>query len=316
MRYLSLSSSIKVALLFSLSFTATSTSSPSLFFSNPKPYFPFSLSSRHLHKATAADLLSLLGPEDQASNVDPIEAKQLRSCLKFLVPFNLTSIEDDVVSVKRRSMVGVIGQRREIEEDELIRWPPSSVLDLARLSFDYGGDPGVIHHALDPTIIPELNAYLVFLFEMIASRGPSVGLNVSLNRYDFFHGHLFLAKDTGRLGILFHAKEYPAYDKKVFPFNMGYCQRGSDLAYDSTMNLRNILWLAPMPSSSSDAWVAPGVLVVLDSRPDGIIYRDLIPDYVQIARTLYEDDFGEVAVDVNYLNVGGTSSPNYELFVC
>lgn len=154
MRYLSLSSSIKVALLFSLSFTATSTSSPSLFFSNPKPYFPFSLSSRHLHKATAADLLSLLGPEDQASNVDPIEAKQLRSCLKFLVPFNLTSIEDDVVSVKRRSMVGVIGQRREIEEDELIRWPPSSVLDLARLSFDYGGDPGVIHHALDPTIIP------------------------------------------------------------------------------------------------------------------------------------------------------------------
>lgn len=24
----------------------------------------------------------------------------------------------------------------------------------------------------------------------------------------------------------FHAKEYPAYDKDVFPLNMGYCQIG------------------------------------------------------------------------------------------
>lgn len=26
----------------------------------------------------------------------------------------------------------------------------------------------------------------------------------------------------------FHAKEYPAYDKEVFPYNMGYCQVGKD----------------------------------------------------------------------------------------
>jgi hypothetical protein len=31
-----------------------------------------------------------------------------------------------------------------------------------------------------------------------------------------------------------------------------------------------------------------GVLVVLDARPDGIIYRDLIPEYVNVARTIYE----------------------------
>ena len=48
----------------------------------------------------------------------------------------------------------------------------------------------------------ELNLYLQFLFEVIAARGPTIGLNISLNRYDFFHGHLFLAIDTGRLGIL------------------------------------------------------------------------------------------------------------------
>jgi hypothetical protein len=28
--------------------------------------------------------------------------------------------------------------------------------------------------------------------------------------------------------------------------------------------------------------------VVLDAHPDGIIYRDLIPDYVKFVRTIYE----------------------------
>ncbi|XP_057550773.1 uncharacterized protein LOC130828791 isoform X2 [Amaranthus tricolor] len=313
MKFMTLSSSLKVTLLLSLSFTATSSLSSSSLSSNPKSSsFPFARSSSSPSpKATVSDLLSLLGPKNA---VDPIEARHLWSCLKFLVPLN-SSYEKQEISVKRRSMVSVVGHRTESEENELIWWPPASVLELARLSVDSGGDPFVIHRALDPTIIHELNAYLVFLFEMIATRGPRVGLNVSLSRYDFFHGHLFLAKDTGRLGILFHAKEYPAYDKEVFPFYMGYCQTGSDVTYDSTMNLRNILWLAPMPSTSSEVWDSPGILVVLDARPDGIIYRDLIPDYVKIARTLYEDDFGEVAVDVNYLNVGRSSS-NYQIFIC
>ncbi|KAL6551338.1 hypothetical protein OROMI_021826 [Orobanche minor] len=25
---------------------------------------------------------------------------------------------------------------------------------------------------------------------------------------------------------MFHAKEYPIYDKEIFPYNMGYCQVG------------------------------------------------------------------------------------------
>lgn len=48
----------------------------------------------------------------------------------------------------------------------------------------------------------ELNSYIKFLFELIVARGPSVGFNVSLNRYDLFHGHVFIARETGRLGIL------------------------------------------------------------------------------------------------------------------
>lgn len=31
-----------------------------------------------------------------------------------------------------------------------------------------------------------------------------------------------------------------------------------------------------------------GLLVVLDARPGGIIFRDLIPEYVNFARTIYE----------------------------
>ncbi|KAK1317401.1 hypothetical protein QJS10_CPA05g00433 [Acorus calamus] len=69
---------------------------------------------------------------------------------------------------------------------------------------------------------------------------------------------------------------------------MGYCQTGSNVTYDDSMNLRNILWLAPLPSIVTKDWVAPGVLVVLDARPDGIIYKDLVSEYVDYVRTIYE----------------------------
>jgi len=81
------------------------------------------------------------------------------------------------------------------------------------------------------------------------------------------------------------------------------------------MNLRNILWLAPLPLKETKAWLAPGVLVVLDAHPDGIIYQEMIRDYVQIVRTVYEDDFGDNAVDVNYLNVAN-AAPADRIFIC
>ncbi|KAI5658731.1 hypothetical protein M9H77_27524 [Catharanthus roseus] len=337
--------SLRFAFVFSVSLAASyATTSASLSF--PRPKFR-SQSAISVPKATAKDLLALLGPPQLALSVNQQEAEQLKSCFKFLVPCSPACQTQPVISgykPARRSLSPVrftSKENKEAEVNELIWWPPEPVFELARLAVDSGGDPGVIHGALDPTIIKvpdvegskeerceltrtsygrrfineELNSYLKFLFEIIEARGPSVGLNVSLNRYDLFHGHLFLAVDSGRLGILFHAKEYPAYDKDVFPCNMGYCQIGSNVTCDNSMNLRNILWLAPLPSNSTKTWLAPGVLVVLDARPDGIIYKDLIPEYVHIARTLYEDDFGEVAVDVNYLNVG-TKASRYEIFLC
>ncbi|KAG5626082.1 hypothetical protein H5410_011300 [Solanum commersonii] len=411
--------SFKFAFFFSLSLAAsyTVTSTPT-FYSFRKLKLRSSSASPSVPKASAADLLALLGPPQQALAVNSQEAHQLRSCFKFLVPFSPSS-----QTPNRRSLSSKLSDdRRSIsEENELIWWPPAPIMELARLAVDSGGDTTSIQRTLDPTVIPvpdiegskedrceltrtpygrlfineEINSFLESLFEMIVTRGPSVGLNVSLSRFDFFHGHVFLARDSGRLGIFsyhcecteatwrhaldfgyraknhggnhswilttfsqrepdwFHAKEYPVYDKEVFPCNMGYCQIGTNVSYDDSMNLRNILWLAPLASNSSNEWLAPGdpvattkvgvrsahipppqtplvglhwalatnnrhwtgVLVVLDARPTGVIYKDLIPEYVQIARTLYEDDFGDVAFDVNYLNTGG-EPPKFQIFIC
>ncbi|XP_043710039.1 uncharacterized protein LOC122658939 isoform X2 [Telopea speciosissima] len=314
-----------------------------------------SASSSTTPKASASDILSLLGSREQASTVNPKAAQELRSCFKFLVPFHPVPSEKEYETFcirgrnflsaeegsKRKFARKFISDPKREQEDELVWWPPEPVMELARIAVDSGGDPAAIQRILDPTPLPvpdvegsikdrceltrtpygrrfineELNSYLAFLFEVIAARGPSVGLTVSLNRYDFFHGHLFLAADSGRLGKLFHAKEYPAYEKVVFPYNMGFCQIGSNVRYDDSMNLRNILWLAPLPSNSTKAWLSPGVLVVLDAYPGGIIYKDIIPDYVQYARTIYEDDFGDVVVDVNYLNIG-EGAADYKIFIC
>ncbi|XVE89644.1 hypothetical protein DITRI_Ditri20bG0012300 [Diplodiscus trichospermus] len=327
--------SLRFTIFLSLSFAASS-SSP-FFFKLPSPS---PSPSPSIPGATPSDLLSLLGPPSQSSSVNPSVAGELKSCFKFLVPFT-------PIYTRRSPDFKFLSSRRSLlksqrdEENELIWWPPEPVLELARLAVDSGGDPGSIHRALDPTVLPvpdvegskenkceltrtpygrrfisqELNSYLEYLFKLIIERGPAVGLKVSLNRYDLFHGHLFIATDTGRLGILFHAREYPAYDKEVFPFNMGYCQKGSNVTYDDSMNLRNILWLAPLPSNCTQDWMAPGVLLVLDAYPGGIIYRDLIPEYVNFARTIYEDDLGNVVADLNYLNIGD-SQPDYQIFIC
>uniref|UniRef100_J3NCW9 Uncharacterized protein n=1 Tax=Oryza brachyantha TaxID=4533 RepID=J3NCW9_ORYBR len=101
-----------------------------------------------------------------------------------------------------------------VEVGRMVMWPPALVKELAHLVVDSGGDPTSIHRVLDPTMLPvpdihevkknkcqvtrtpygrrfanklqDINSYLVFLIELIVAQGPSVGLNVSLSRYDLF----------------------------------------------------------------------------------------------------------------------------------
>ena len=66
-------------------------------------------------------------------------------------------------------------------------------------------------------------------------------LQVNLSRWDLFHAHAFRSWRDGKLGLLFHAKEYPQ-ECEAFPYNLGFCQRGSSLEYETRgMDFRNLL---------------------------------------------------------------------------
>ncbi|EFJ07895.1 hypothetical protein SELMODRAFT_429386 [Selaginella moellendorffii] len=181
----------------------------------------------------------------------------------------------------------------------LIREPPASVANLARKSVEWAGEPDAILAELDLALhkVPnvensnaskclltkhdcakrfvdqEINSYMAFLFEAIVALAPLAGFNVSVNRYDLFHGHMFTAYGTGRLGILFHCREYPEYDKNSFALNLGYCQTGA--------------------------------LFILDANPGGVVFKELVSEWVDVVRTIYKSDFGRTVIDVNYFNVEG-----------
>lgn len=155
--------SFKFAFFFSLSLAAsyTVTSTPT-FYSFRKLKLRSS-ASPPVPKASAADLLALLGPPQQASAVNSQEARQLRSCFKFLVPFSPSTQTSN-----RRSLSD---DRRSIsEENELIWWPPAPVMELARLAVDSGGDTASIQRTLDPTVIP-VSFHFSLYFDSIFCNG-------------------------------------------------------------------------------------------------------------------------------------------------
>lgn len=163
--------SLRFAFLLSVSLAASYTTTSALFFPKLKPEHrsqPHSQSATSVPKATTKDLLTLLGPPHQASSVNQQEAKELQSCFKFLVPFDpATKTQPKIFSPARRSLtpVKLINKSsKEAEGNELIWWPPEPVMELARLAIDSGGDPGVIHRALDPTVIQVNFFFFVFMF--------------------------------------------------------------------------------------------------------------------------------------------------------
>ena len=98
----------------------------------------------------ALDLLSVLGSRTDAAAVEKRVASEIWSCLRFLVPY---SCDNQGYIRLRRDYTGNSKKFRAAEKDEMIRWPPEAVMDLARLAVDSGGDPAAIQAALDPTVI-------------------------------------------------------------------------------------------------------------------------------------------------------------------
>ena len=89
-----------------------------------------------------------------------------------------------------------------------------------------------------------INLFLSLVFQQVPAAVALAGLPaVQLDSYDLHHGHAFWAAGCGRLGLLLHAKEYPAPSQPAFPANLGQCQQGSTLAFDEEdMRWRNLLW--------------------------------------------------------------------------
>ena len=123
-----------------------------------------------------------------------------------------------------------------------------------------------------------------------------------LSRHDLFHGHLFLARPAARgggdsggasLGLLLHACEYPAFDAEHFPYDLGFCQRGSRLAFDArAMDCRNLVFFG-------------GRLAALDVGAASPLHGALLHDGTRPFRTVYEEDLGAAVADVLFLPPAG-----------
>lgn len=135
----------------------------------------------------------------------------------------------------------------------------------------------------------DVNKFLIGLFHAI-HECSSAGLlqQVQLSRFDLFHGHIFRDHWYGDLGILFHAAEYPVFDRATFPYLLGYCQKGSSLnATNTLLDFRNILWYQDC-------------VYVLDVSPNSPLYLGLLHGGTRELRTVYEEDFGRRVIDVFY----------------
>lgn len=81
--------------------------------------------------------------------------------------------------------------------------------------------------------------FLKRLFRQAADLG-----GVYLSLHDFHHGHLVYCRKHCRLVILFHTREYPAWDEDKFPFELGFCQNGSSVRVDAVdMTVRNVVYV-------------------------------------------------------------------------
>ncbi|KAI3438188.1 hypothetical protein D9Q98_000625 [Chlorella vulgaris] len=149
-----------------------------------------------------------------------------------------------------------------------------------------------------------VNLFLALLFEQIPAAVALAGLPpVSLDRWDLHHGHLFYASSCRQLGILLHAKEYPAVHSEFFDVNLGNCQAGSSLEFTAEgMDHRNLVWIG-------------GRLACLEMSAASPL-RPLLMPGLELPRTVQESDLGQPLADLNYFAELSNRKPSERLFVC
>ena len=153
-----------------------------------------------------------------------------------------------------------------------------------------------------------------------------------LNRWDLFHGHLFVARELdddddggggggggGVVGVLMHAKEYPAFDDAAFPIDLGFCQRSSPVKHvDAIAARRNLLFVA----DASTGWAAFATVdcaAESESESEGVapgVSNPLHPGLLAVPElyTTYEGDFGDVAGEVVYVHGLRDRRPEHAVF--
>lgn len=151
-----------------------------------------------------------------------------------------------------------------------------------------------------------LNSCLALVFEQLPAAAALAGLpSVALNRYDLHHGHLFFDPGSARLGLLLHAKEYPARHAEAFDVHLGNCQAASEneLPFEHrAMDTRNYLWLG-------------GRLACLDVAAP--VLQPLLMPGLELPRTVLESDLGQLLADVHYFAELGPGRKSAErVFVC
>ncbi|KAI8819161.1 uncharacterized protein EV422DRAFT_119845 [Fimicolochytrium jonesii] len=146
-----------------------------------------------------------------------------------------------------------------------------------------------------------LQAYFTALFDAIP---PATRNVITLSRFDLFHAHLFASPSANAVGLVFHSKEYPTYSAQAFPYNLGFCQLNSTVAYnDAQMRRRNIVWLLDGEARISLWWID---MAARSGRADVDAVLNEAPFY-----TLYEDDLGHVVADLDYLRGTGLGMSLY-----
>ena len=82
---------------------------------------------------------------------------------------------------------------------------------------------------------------------------------VTLSRFDLSSAAMFLDSANNDCGLLFRARFFPKEDENNFPFNLGFCQIGSNIEFDqNSMDFRNFLWF-----KVRDFYHSPVVMIFL-----------------------------------------------------